>query len=75
VLLSFQSYSSGKKTLETFKLQENVQIYWVNVNRLIVARANTQSHFYSFYYGDAIWPWVTLLPDEQGPGVKNWPKS
>lgn len=67
-LLSFQSYSSAKKTLETLR-GDFAKVYWVNVNRLVVAEAKHQdSHFFSFYHGDALWPWVALLPDgEEDP--------
>lgn len=37
-LVEFPSYSSAKKTVESFKFDENpyLEVYWVNVNKLLI---------------------------------------
>jgi hypothetical protein len=65
-LVRFQSYSSAKKTLETVLPGTQGQMFWVNVNMLLVAMAYPlDTNFYSFYHGDSVWDWALTLPEEK----------
>lgn len=65
-LITFLSYSAAKKTLDTLKPDQNVQLYWVNVNKIVVGEAASDENIgctNSFYQG-YVWFGAGLIVED-----------